>query len=237
MVAFHCDAESNSKLAPRVHAHFHNCTPLAPSHFKCKTDSHLRECIYNEDAQLGSCSRDPIGYEDGTTVYQYSHGNSIVLTDPSGEQTGTPGLPGWPYLSPPGPMPIVPPRNSTPKLPRTPTDADKSGEWPVYPGQDPPHVGVYPIVIWYDPRNYEECINACAHRQISCKARGMLMCALLAIKFGKCLNKPFLEGDPPKPTPGTDTRPGLFFDCLANYWKACDRGRSECVKWCAGRFP
>ena len=43
-----------------------------------------RRCTYNKNAQVGSCSRDPIGYKDGPNVYSFLHIQPTVMVDPNG---------------------------------------------------------------------------------------------------------------------------------------------------------
>jgi uncharacterized protein RhaS with RHS repeats len=59
---------------------------------KSISQANLRRPTYDECNRLGSCSKDPIGYEDGANRYAYVGNASLSLVDPIGLQCFGPYL-------------------------------------------------------------------------------------------------------------------------------------------------
>jgi len=82
MVAFDENIEHYAKTSPRARGQDRSCALSALRCSKLNPHAALRERATQKDAQLGSCSRDPIGYQDGQNLYRgYFAPNNM---DPSG---------------------------------------------------------------------------------------------------------------------------------------------------------
>lgn len=85
MVALLKPSETLPKTSPRARAHFRSCMLPASGDFKSNADGHLRGSLYGEGGQLGSCSRDPIGFEGSPwNCYEFLRGSPANELDPSG---------------------------------------------------------------------------------------------------------------------------------------------------------
>jgi hypothetical protein len=71
MVALFTNTPIFSENAPRVRAQNHTYVFGAERCSKSRSQASLREATYDECEQLESCSKDPIGYLDGTDTYAY----------------------------------------------------------------------------------------------------------------------------------------------------------------------
>jgi hypothetical protein len=72
----------------RVRAQDHRYRLGAQRCSKSISRGNLREASYDECFRLGSCSKDPIGYEDGANLMRANFG--MAFTDPSGLQQISP---------------------------------------------------------------------------------------------------------------------------------------------------
>jgi hypothetical protein len=67
-----------------VRAQDHRYSLSAVRCSKSSSQGNLREATYDECDRLESCSKDPIGYADGNSLYESMGANPSTLNDPSG---------------------------------------------------------------------------------------------------------------------------------------------------------
>ena len=66
---------------------------------KSNGQASLRGATYDESFRLESCSRDPIGYEDGLSLYVFLKSSPVTNTDPTGHSIAPEPVYGFvPYL-------------------------------------------------------------------------------------------------------------------------------------------
>ena len=106
----------------------------------------LRRRIYDECDQLGSCSRDPVGYEAGSNcLYEYCHSKPYSYVDPWGKQIYVPIPPGRP------PKPHQP---TDPLNPGWPLPSDRADDpW----NRNPNVVPVTPKTICESMKGFTAC--------------------------------------------------------------------------------
>ena len=84
MVALCQTAEPPPQTPPRARGQDRSPSSRATRCSNPNPQANLREATHEKHARLGSCSRDPIGYEGGISLFNYVAGHACVAVDPSG---------------------------------------------------------------------------------------------------------------------------------------------------------
>jgi len=209
------------------------CKPL--------TRVEIQQVIYDYRIRLESFSRDPIGYSRrDKSLNQYIRGRTLIGMDPKGNDlviapgpehnpAGNGTVIGGGGVFPSVPLPQPAPGTTFPP---------QLFPLPTHPSPPPSPSPFGPFTILYSFDDYEQCMYACKDREAACTFRGIVLCGVLAKVLGGKANKPFQSPSPPHwPTPGTDCRPPIFFDCFyMNYLPACHKDRTSCESYCGKKF-
>jgi hypothetical protein len=77
-------AESFLKPAPRARGQDRSCSSSSSRRFNTSPQAVLRRPAYDKYARLVPCSKDPVGYRSGISLYEYVGSSPAVFVDSSG---------------------------------------------------------------------------------------------------------------------------------------------------------